>query len=1053
MDCFLEFYNKLNSAQKEAVDFIDGPMLVLAGPGTGKTELLGVRAANIIRKKKAGPENLLILTYTNAAAKAMKQRLVKMLGRNGYNVEAGTFHSFANSVILASDEAVNYIQDRIQITDFEKVRLMEYILDNTDGIDAIRPFKAPYVYRSQIDKRISELKKEGITPKEFEAYVSKLKADDVYLEEKHIPRLKALAVCYKLYEEYKAGKNKSILDERGRYDFDDMIISAIDAINNEPDLKQAMLKQYTYIMADEFQDTNGAQFNLLLSLTQGKHPNLCCVGDDDQSIFRFQGASLGNFKLLMQYFPGLKTISLKENYRSTKEIIAASDKLIKGLPESERMSIKNLISKKDYADKSIEFREFSTEAEELLFITGYVEELKGRIASSKGLSEDERAYPYNNIAILVRKREDILKVIDAFLTAGIPYATDGKEDISQEKRVRQMLDIIDLADASSMDDLVSKDMVLYSVLTSDYFGIPLSDTLELIRWVKSKRCSRENPCYDMTLLQEFVKAYDFKGAEGPFFKKDTARFDINNCLKLKNPDALARAAWAIERFIENARTGPVHTALLKYIDDAVIYKFILNSYSDKGVLRVRHLRALGSFINMVKETDLSSPAISLRDFVSQIKTRKEHNMPLQGSLVTMSQNGVRILTAHSSKGLEFHTVIIPFCLQDKNWPVRQKAEMIPMPPEIFKTKERAQSRLMLRNLNLYDETRLFYVASTRAKSSLLYTSSPAEGKLSSSYISFIGLESRCYESQADEEAILSKSLAITLEEDSFKGTEHVLKDLVSGLALNPTSLNNYISCKRRFLYNDILRLPSQKKLGLTFGNCVHKALEKTYAYFMQNRNFPDFDFFKTAFLDELKFQGVEKQMETACRRQADVLAKWFSREKSCPVMPTGLENKLTIMLSGDLVFTGKYDKTEPVEGDSMQVRVVDYKTGKPDDHIKRILSGVRDLSSPECDGYLRQIVAYKMLYDNDKKSNRGKRVSQGRLVFIEPAKTSVKKYSLKKDEFINLDIHVTEDMTAELESVIDNCWKGIKSLEFDKLIEYNEAVDKCGGCDYKNICW
>jgi DNA helicase II / ATP-dependent DNA helicase PcrA len=205
MENFKQFYNKLNKAQKEAVDFINGPLLVLAGPGTGKTELLSIRASHIINQKEISPENILILTYTNAASKAMKERLVKILGRSGYDVQTGTFHSFANSVILESDEAVDYIQDKIQISDFEKVKLLEYILDNTDNIDSIRPFRAPYMYRTEIENRISELKKEGITPKAFEKYVSTIKPDDVYIEQKHLQRLHALARVYKLYEEYKTG--------------------------------------------------------------------------------------------------------------------------------------------------------------------------------------------------------------------------------------------------------------------------------------------------------------------------------------------------------------------------------------------------------------------------------------------------------------------------------------------------------------------------------------------------------------------------------------------------------------------------------------------------------------------------------------------------------------------------------------------------------------------------------------------------------------------------------------------------------------------------------
>jgi DNA helicase II / ATP-dependent DNA helicase PcrA len=1055
MHNFKDYYDKLNKAQKEAVDFIHGPLLVLAGPGTGKTELLSIRAANIISIKGISPENILILTYTNAASKAMKERLVKILGRSGYDVQTGTFHSFANSVILEADEAVDYIQDKIQISDFEKVKLLEYILDNTDGIDPIRPFRAPYMYRTEIENRISELKKEGITPKAFEKYVSMIKPDDVYIEQKHLPRLHALARAYKLYEEYKTGKNRLILDERGRYDFDDMIVFALDAVRSSPSLKNALRSKYSYIMVDEFQDTNGAQFDLLLEISGLDNPNLCCVGDDDQSIYRFQGASLGNFKLLEKHFPSLKTVSLNQNYRSAKEIIGISDKLISSLPKNERMQVKQLLPQKDYHDKRIEFHEFTTQAEELAFITKCVEELRALIECSGDISDDDKKNPYNNIAVLARKRDDILKIVDAFLTSGIPYATDGKEDISSEKRVRQMLDIIMLSDTSNIDAFSEKDTLLYSVLSSDYFDLSLSDILLFIRHVKARRMDKKGKSadYNITFFSEFLACFDFKDPDKPFSEKEASALEIAKLIKFKKPKSFFRAAWAVKRFMRNVKGLPVHSALLQYIDDAGLYSHILDSYKKDSVLRIRELRSLGSFINMVKESDLSNPAMGLKEFIDIINTRKEHGMPLQGRLVSMSQNGVRIFTAHGCKGLEFHSVLIPFCLQDKNWPIKQRTDKIPLPPDIFKAQERANDKMQVRKLALFDETRLFYVASTRAKSNLIYTASPAEGNISSSYLPFMGLESAQFQFQLDEEEIILQSLKITAKKDPFIGTEAVLSDMVSGLSLNPTSLNNYINCKRKFLYNDILRLPSQKKLGLTFGNCTHKALEETYLYFMKKKGFPDFRFFKDAFLRELRFQGPESAIRSACTRQVDTLKNWFEKESLNPVMPLGLENKLSIMPADDLVFTGKYDKTEPVDNKNSLVRVVDYKTGKPDAHVKNILSGTKELASPECDGYLRQLVAYKLLYDNDNASSKCGKVAEGELVFVEPAKTTVIKHGLKKDEFIKLIVPITDDMVSELQIVITNCWKSIKALEFSRLSEYDDKVDKCGGCDYKNICW
>lgn len=1054
MDNFKEYYKKLNSSQREAVDTLNGPLLVLAGPGTGKTELLSVRAANIIHSKKANSENILILTYTNAASKAMKERLIKILGPHGYDIETGTFHGFANSILLDSEEAASYVQEKIQITDIERVKVFEYILDHTDGIDPIRPFRAPYIYRDAIEKKISELKKEGIGPKEFAGIASSLKPDEVYLEKKHLPRIKALAVIYKLYEEYKAGKNKELFDDRGRYDFDDMIIFALDAIRKERELKSALRKQYTFVMVDEFQDTNGAQLDLLFEFLCPDNPNLCCVGDDDQSIYRFQGASVGNFKLLKSCFAKLKTISLKDNYRSTKNIIMISDKIISNLPDMERMRLKELTPKRDYSDKQIEFHEFTTETKELLFIANKVKEIKERIESSSEIPDQEKAHPYNNIAVLVRKRRDILKIIDTFLKAGIPYATDGKEDIATEKRVRQMLDVIALSDTRAVTALSEKDALLYRVLTSDYFQIPLKDILEFIRYLLCRRArnKKDKLSYAVTFFQEFLSCFDPLNIEAPLSKKDIHALPICKRLAFKDPYSISRAAWVIRRLLEGINTRPVHAALLQYIEDAGIYRYILKAYKDDALLRIRDLRALTSFVNMIKESDLNNPALNLSDLIDELETKREHGISLQGDLVTMSQDGVRIFTAHGSKGFEFHSVIIPFCLQDKNWPIRLKSDLIPLPPEIFKAKEKVLDKNKIRELNFYDETRLFYVASTRAKANLLYTASPRQGDMSSSYLPLIGLESIAEEPLDKEEVVLAGSLTVTNKKDPFIGTEAVLKDIISNLTLNPTSLNNYINCKRKFLYTDVLRLPSQKKLGLTFGNCVHKALEDVYRYFIDKERFPDFEFFKSSFLDELRYQGVEKAIELSCCRQVETLRNWFKAESVAPIKPIGLEKRLAIMLEDGLIFTGKYDKTEFVNRREGYVRVVDYKTGKPDEHIKNIASKTEKLADSDCEEYLRQLVAYKFLFDRDK-SGGNKVVTEGLLVFVEPVKKTVIKYRLKKGEFLNKLVKISDEKVNELETVIKDCWKSIKNLDFAKLEEYDDSVKRCGRCDYKNICW
>lgn len=1033
MDNFTKYYDNLNAAQKKAVDIIDGPLLILAGPGTGKTELLSVRAANIIRQKKAGPANILILTYTNPAAKAMKERLVKIIGNSAYDAEVATFHSFANSVILESEDAADYIQEKIQLGDIERLKLLEYILDNTGGIDAIRPRKSPYFYEDEISKKIGDLKREGITPAEFEDFVSSYRPDGVLIEEKHVSRLKALALAYKLYEEYKNGRNEDVLDARGRYDYDDMIIFATDAVKNERALKSKLQEQYKYVMVDEFQDTNGAQLKLLLELTGAKSANLCCVGDDDQAIYRFQGASVANFRTLREKFRGIQEISLKDNYRSTKEIIDLAAGIIRHIPEDTRMAEKGLVPRKDYEDKTVEFHEFSTESAELLYITDRIKEIKKRVA-------------YDDIAVLVRKRDDVLKVVDAFLRAGIPYATDGKEDISGENRVRQMLDVLHFAHLKNTSDYTSRDSIFYRIITSDYFRISFNDILRFISYVNNHRQQEKDIVKKsrMTLYSEFIRLFTEEGEAG--ISRLAAETGLSDAGRMK------KAAFVIKGLLEGAETKPVHTILMEFIKSAGIYKHILESYSDNQVLKIRELRSLCSFINMVKTKNVADPAVRLADFIDELETMKKHGLPLVGKLVTMTQSGVRLFTAHGSKGLEFHTVIIPFCLQKKNWPMQPQADKIPLPPEIYKMKSGGKDKEKRREMSFYDETRLFYVASTRAKSNLIYTASPTDSAVSSLYLASAGLNGDEPEDDIKEEELLEKSLALSDNKDPFIGTEDVLKDLVSNMNLNPTKLNNYMKCRRKFLYDNVLLLPAGKNTFLTFGNCVHKALEDSYRQFMNTNKFPGFGFFRESFNGELINQGVDDAIEAECRKWFPDLEKWYKITSKSPVRPIALEESLEVMLSDKLLFKGKLDKTEFVSEKDGLVRVIDYKTGPPDEHVKKI-DNVSDPADRECDDYFRQLVAYKLLFEGHKK-NKGLKVAEGVLVFTAEVKTTVQKYGLREGEYVNKSVGLTDNMVAELKEVIDDCWRNITALRFEKLEDTKENRKKvCDRCEYNDICW
>ncbi|MFH1847240.1 MAG: ATP-dependent DNA helicase [Candidatus Omnitrophota bacterium] len=1053
---FLVYYEMLNKEQKEAVDAIDGPILILAGPGTGKTQLLSVRTANIVKQKKCAPDNILILTFTNAAARAMRERLALIIGHEGYNVDVETFHGFANSIVLESENAIKFVKNKIEISEVEKIRAIEYILDNDEGVEGLRPFGAPYIHRREIEGRISELKKEDISPEDFKRELKSLKPDGINVEEKHISRLKALSILYDKYEALKDTERTVLFDERGRIDYDDMILVAIEALKKDEGLRDSFREQYRYIMVDEYQDTNGAQLDLLFSILDPEKKNLCCVGDDDQAIYRFQGAALSNFRVLKEKLAELRVISLSKNYRSTKKIVDFSQEIIGLLDKDERVAEKKFDACGTCKEGNVSFSEFLTEEEELSFLVTEVRRQAERIREDANLSEENKKKPFNNIAVLVRKRKQILKVIDAFLKAGIPYATDGKEDIRREKRVRQMLDVLELA-RIDLRDTERKSLALYKVLSADYTEIPYSDIVSFIAFVNAgKMNARKEQGFSsqgFNLFEQFSNSFfDFKkDADGNALfpeENESRNLDIAKKVRLKNAHAMHTGAWAIHRVLTESDSRPVHDILMQFISDMRLYNFILKRYEQDKIFRLRELRALVSFINMIKQADLADPALKLSDMVEELELRETHGMPVQGELATLSQDGVRIYTAHASKGLEFYSVFVPFCLERKSWPLRAKPDVVPLPSLIYKSKERLEEKSRIKLLNLYDELRLFYVTATRAKANIIYTFTPAEKVIISSFLSRLNVKTR-KASPPDEERFLVEYLKKRTVSDVYEEVPAALKDLVGNISLNPTSLNNYISCPRKFLHDNILRLPGKKNQNLVFGNCCHKALEEAYSFYMKKGKGLDFEKFKAVFKREMYFYGVNDAIRSGCMSKLERLRDWYEKEFKCPVMPLDLENRLEIFLPGGIVFKGTFDKIE--EEDENTIRVIDYKTGKPDKHVKAI-ANCRDLFAYECDDYYRQLVAYKMLYERAISSGTGKKVVKGVLQFLEPVGVTVKKYGLEKGAYHKEIVFLPDEKVEELEKVITRCWRDIQDLNFDKLSERDEK-ERCKWCEYDALCW
>ena len=405
----MSIYDTLNPKQKEAVLHTDGPLLILAGAGSGKTRVLTHRIAYLIDECGVNPWNIMAITFTNKAAGEMRERVDDLVGFGAENIWVSTFHSSCVRILRRHIESLGYT------TSFS-------IYDSDDQKTLMRQvFKAMNVDTKQFKERsvlaaISSAKDKLITPEEF-----LLNAGADFREKK----------TGEIYKEYQKQLRKN-----NALDFDDLIVKTVELFQNNPQVLDYYQERFKYIMVDEYQDTNMAQFKLV-SLLASKYRNLCVVGDDDQSIYRFRGADIQNILSFEHTFPGTKVIKLEQNYRSTQNILNAANEVI--VHNTERKE-KTLWTENEEGDK-VHFRQFNNGFEEAEYVTGEI--MQGRRSGR---------FQYKDCAVLYRTNAQSRLFEEKFLLANVPYKIVGGVNFYARKEIKDLLSYLKTIDNAS-DDL------------------------------------------------------------------------------------------------------------------------------------------------------------------------------------------------------------------------------------------------------------------------------------------------------------------------------------------------------------------------------------------------------------------------------------------------------------------------------------------------------------------------------------------------------------------------------------------------------------------------
>ncbi len=977
---FKDLYAKLNPRQREAVDSIEGPVLVVAGPGTGKTQILTLRIANILAKTDTAPAQILALTFTESGVASMRGRLAEIIGSSGYAVNINTFHSWCNEVIKKYPEDFPRIVGSKNIHEVEQVEILEKLVESLP-LKLLKPFGDKFLYVKHLKRAVEELKREGLTPAEFKnileqeqkrfnnlpdlyhekgAHKGKMKGE--YLkQQRELEKNLELAGVYEKYEEQLA-KDKL-------YDFSDMIMEVLSAFKTNPNLLQILQEEHQYVLVDEHQDTNNAQ-NKIIELLMSYHqsPNLFVVGDEKQAIYRFQGASLENFLYFKKVYPEAKLITLTDNYRSQQTILDSAHNLLSG---------SELKAKTKHQVKPIKIYTFDQPAEEVFWLAS---ELKQRVEAGEEAKE---------LAVLYRNNRDAFPLARMLEKLGVPFIIESDQDLLGQNDVRKLVLILAALNHFGQDEYLAP------VLHLDLFKLEPLLVYALIRraheekkhlWTLLKHDSDLNPVYEkLKTWQQWSK----------------------------NDDLL--------------------TVFEKLVRASGILESILIA-SDATEDRFEAVRCLYSEVTTLVE---ARPEANLTDFFNYLDTVKKHHLFIKRAKLGGRPGKVRLMTAHRSKGLEFNTVFI-MGAYDGHWGGKKTRELLKLLPAVYSSSAEATEDASAKDS---DERRLFYVALTRARQEVLisYAKLGEQGReqLPSQFVVQIKPELKeevetkdwMEKYQANKEIIFS-SPSTMIEASSLHDKEFV-RDIFLKQGLSVSALNNYLTCPWRYFYRNLIRLPEAQNKTQLYGIAVHAALADAF------RLIKDKDITAESLLASFeahlnKLPLTKNDFEEVLAKGKKALTGWWKAYHSNFARNVLTEFRIAgVLLTDEVRLTGVLDKLE-FTGSGNEVRVVDYKTKQP---MSR--TAIMGETKTDDDGnYFRQLVFYKLLLDKlarTDSSRGGYEMTEGVIDFIEPNNTG----GYKTESF-----EVTKENTDELAELIKKSATEILNLSFwnqrcdDKKCEY-----------------
>lgn len=1087
-------YGNLNAEQKLAVDTIDGPVLVIAGPGSGKTELLSLRVANILQKSDVYPSNILCLTFTDSAAKNMHDRLSSLIGVDAHRVAIHTFHSFALNIKNRFQENFYDARKMNPADKLIQIEILSSILSELPFSDALGKTgpDGVYIYLNSVIDRIGKLKKAGITPDEykkildinsiacseiekiiiptFEARISKsirneiaklisqidtLKIPELPIEHSSLLNYKELIIQslqtanekaieedstkpitawkdewlkkdpdtkeLRLKDTHQLERNISLVNVYREYrkrmvmsgyvDYDDMIMDLIQVLIHKKGILSQLQEQYQYILVDEFQDTNDAQMRIINLLADNpaneNKPNIMVVGDDDQAVYKFQGAEINNILQFKKRYPETKIITLAKNYRSTKAIVDFAQLIISQGDVRLTNQIKEIEKKLEAANPNltegaIVTHTFDTALNEYEYIAN---EIKEKIEN--GVSPDD-------IAVISRDHKH-LEAISKFLESeNIPIKYEKQRNVLNESHIQQLILLSRLINSIASNNIYYQNDLMPIVLSFPFWDIERHTIWKLsIDANKTIKTDKDGRWLDVMLASE------------------------NNQLKKIATWLITMAGDAQTNTLDNIFDKLIGPAEETESFSSPFRRFYFNKekYKTDPRIYLQFLSSLNTFKNTITSysTRINTPRLS--SLLDCVDVYEKNKLPITDTSPYLSgTNAVSLLTAHKAKGAEFDTVFVINC-QNDIWAKSQDRDNIAFPKNLA---------IDPSGESLDDFLRIFFVALTRAKRHLYLTSYIKEENgrdslqvpfLEPSLLSNFEHKIKTAHQKIDlsntiktlEKKILPKVGPIAIDE------KLILKPLLDNYLMSVTHLNNFVDISKggpyHFFEQNFLRFPQAKSTSMSYGTAMHETMQAIYNELKKSGSTPNLSRVKEIFKEKLEKEWMnELDFKRQLEQGYDALEVYMTKAKDRLDKNHEIETdfKTQNVMVGDVRITGKIDKIIPNEDDRL-FEVYDFKTG----NAQISWNGKDQHKKIQLYNYKRQLIFYKLLVEGSRDYSKYK-VNNGYLEFLNPT---------SNNELAILGYTITDENVERLKKLIIAVYKKIQNLDFPDVNKYEPTID------------